>query len=67
MGKLKSKLRKNQNTTNISFYLIYLPKLLKNFLKYCRLHLFKEIAISFSHGLPKSSESLANIFNGLLA
>ena len=43
-----SKLHKNENNTDISLYLIYLPKLHKNILKYFRLNQLKEIAIHFS-------------------
>ncbi len=66
MSKLSSKLRKNENNTDISFYQIYLPKLHKNILKYYRLNLFKEIAIGFNHGLQMTSESLASLLDGLL-
>ena len=45
MSKLSCKLHKNENNLDISFYQIYLPKLLKNILKYYWLNLFKEIAI----------------------
>ena len=39
MGKLSSKLRKNENNTEISCYQDYLPKLHENILKYYRLNL----------------------------
>ena len=48
MGKSSSQLRKNEDNTNISFYLIYLPKLHENVLAQWRLNLFKEIAISLN-------------------
>ena len=50
MGKLSSKLRKNENITVISFYQIYLPKLHENILKCYGLNSFKEIVIGFNHG-----------------
>ena len=57
IGKLSSKLRKNSNNADISFYQVYLPNLHDKILKYYRLNLLKEIAISFNHGLQMSSES----------
>ena len=45
MGKLSSKLCKNENYIDVPLYQIYLPKLHENILKYYRL--FKEIAIGF--------------------
>ena len=41
MGKLPSKLHKNENNPNISLYPMYLPKFHKNVLKYYRLDLLK--------------------------
>ena len=58
MSKLSSKLCRNENNIEISFYQIYLPKLHENILKYSRLSLFKEIAIGFTYGLQTTSESL---------
>ena len=40
MIKLSSKLRRNENNTDISLYQIYLPKLYENILKYYKLNLF---------------------------
>ena len=60
------KLRKNENNTDISLYLIYLPKLYENILKYYRLNSFKEISIGFNHGLQTTSKSPANLSDGLL-
>ena len=57
MGKLSSKLRKNENNTDISFYQIYLPKLYENIFKYYRLNLFKEMTIFFNHSILTTSES----------
>ena len=51
MGKPSSKLHKNENTTDITLYQIYLIKLHENILKYYRFNLFKQIAIGFNHGL----------------
>ena len=39
MGQVSSKLHKNENTTDMSFYQIYLPKLHENIFKYHRLKL----------------------------
>ena len=57
MGKLTSKLHKNENYTEISLYQIYQPKLHENIKKFYRLNLFKEIAIGFNNGLQTTSES----------
>ena len=46
MGKLSSKLDKNENNTDISLHQIYLSKLHENILKY---YLFKEITIGFDY------------------
>ena len=43
-------LAKTKNNTGISFYQIYLSNLIENILKYDRLNIFEEIAISFKHG-----------------
>ena len=66
MGKLLSKLCKNENNTDISLYLIYLPKLHENILKYYRLNLFKESIIDFNHSLQTTLESPANLSDCLL-
>ena len=67
IGKLSSSLCKHINNANLLLYPIYLLKLHKTILKYYRLNLFKETMISFNHGLQMSSESLASLYNGLLA
>ena len=51
MDKLLYKLHKNENNADILLYQVYLPKLHENISKYCKSNLFKEIAISFNHGL----------------
>ena len=50
MGKL-SAYSKNENSTDISLYRMYLPKLLENILKF---NLFKDIAIGFNHDFQTS-------------
>ena len=66
MGKLLSKLYKNEKNTDISFYQIYLPKLHKNIFKYYRLNLFKEITIDFNHDLLMTLVSPASLSDCLL-
>ena len=61
MSNLSSKLLKNENTPDISFYLIYLPKLLENILNFYRLNLFKEKTTGFNNGLQTTKESLASL------
>ena len=56
-GKLLSKLYKMKKSSDILICQVYLPKLHENVLKYYRLNLFKEIAISYNHGLKMTSES----------
>ena len=63
MNKLSYKLCEIENNTDISLYQRNLQKLHENILKYCGLDLFKEIAICFHHGLSKTSESLASLFD----
>ena len=46
-----------------SFYWIYLSKLRENILKYYES--FKEVPISFNHGLQITSESPASLSGGL--
>ena len=65
IGKLSSKLHKNENNTDILLYQIYLPKLHKNILKNCRLNFFKEIATSSNQGLQTTLESFASFFECL--
>ena len=65
MSKISSKLRQKENNTDISLYQIYLPKLHENISKYYRLNLFEEIAPGFSHCFEMSSESPANLSDGL--
>ena len=50
---------------DISLYQIYLLKY-ENILKYSKLHLFKEIATGFNHGLQTTSESPESFFCGLI-
>ena len=66
MGKLSSKLHRNENNTDISFYQIYLPKLYESILKYYRLNLFKEIPIGFNHSPQITLKSPTGLFRGLL-
>ena len=61
MGKLLSKLHKNENKTDNSLYQIYLLNLQKNILKYYRLNLFKEIAIGFNHSFQMTLEHPASL------
>ena len=65
MGRLLTKLHKNEKNTDISLYEIYLPKFHINVLKYYRLKLFKKIAISFKYGLQTTSESTTSLSDGL--
>ena len=51
MGKLPSKLCKNENNTDILIYQLYLPKLHENIVKYYKLNLFREIPIGFNYSL----------------
>ena len=66
MSKLSSKLHKNKNNTDILIYLIYLPKIHENILKYYKSNLFKGITIVFNHCLLMTTESLASFSDGLL-
>ena len=66
MGKLSSKSHKNENNTYLSFYQVCLPKLYENILKTYKLNLFKEISISFKHGLQANSKSPASFPDGVL-
>ena len=59
MGKLSSKLGKNENNPAILLYQMHLQKLHGNILKKYTLNLFKEIVIVFNHGLQTTSESPA--------
>ena len=65
-GKLLLKFHKNVINIDISLYQIYLPKLHENILKYFRLNLFREITISFNHGLRTTSELPASLSDALL-
>ena len=65
-GRLPSKLRKNENSTDISLYQIYLRKLYENILKHYGLDLIKEITSGFTHGLLMTSDSPASLFDRLL-
>ena len=66
MGELTPILRKNENNTDTSFHLNYLPKLHLNILKYYWLNLFKEIALDFNYSLQTTLESPENHSDGLL-
>ena len=66
MSKLLSKLHKNENNTDISFYQIYLLGLHENILKYYRLNLFKGITIVFNDSLQMNLEYPASLSNSLL-
>ena len=66
MDELSSKLCKNENNANISLYQIYLLKFCENILKYSRLNLFKEIAISSHHSLEMTLESPTSLYDNLL-
>ena len=62
-----SELCKDESNSDISLYEIYLPKSHENILKYCRLNLFKEIAIGFNHDIEMTLEkSPASLSNSLL-
>ena len=58
MGKLSSKLHKNENNTGVSLFQIYLPIIHENILKHFRLDWFKKVAISFNHGFLTTSNLL---------
>ena len=66
MGKVSSKLHKNENNTDIVLYQIYLPQILENIFKYYVLNSFKEIDIGFKRSLQTTSESPASLTDGLL-
>ena len=66
MGKLSSKLRKNENYTDILPYQIYFSKLSENLLKYYWLNVFKEIATDFNPGFQTTTESPTGLSNSLL-
>ena len=65
IGKLPSKLHKNENSTDLSLYQIYLQKLHENIWKYYRLNLSK-ITIGFNHKFHMTSEPFASLSNCLL-
>ena len=63
MCKLSSKLRGNENNSDILIYQLYLLKLHENVLKYYRLDLFEEITIG---DLQMTSESPSRFSGGFL-
>ena len=60
-----SKLRKLENNTDISRYLMYLS-VYDNNLKSNRLNLVKVNATCYSYSLPTTSESIAYLWDALL-
>ena len=64
MEKLRSKLHKNGNNTDILISQIYLPKIKENILKYYGLNSFKRIANGSNCSLLTTSESSAHLSGG---